>query len=209
MAVAAGLMLAPVAMAQGDPVKCEAAEEAAKTVEFYGLKPIAGAIEAPGFVYRVDGPNCRIMTFYRMPANPTRPSTRAEIRELRKPPLAERVAPPFFAARYIDDRKQAPFQPQWTDQSRCKDLVPLLERLEAVLVPRITGDGPYRYALSGVTDQPVIRFWMSSVVYPQDDPGFTMIYTLDGGHASPFGSWLFEAFDSLTPCWSNIAPEVP
>jgi len=204
----AAIAIAPMASAQGDAAQCDAAEQTAQTEEFDKLRPFAGAVRAPGFVYSIEGPNCLIVTFYRMPANPSRPSTRADVREAYRT-FVGRAAKPFFAARYIDDSKSFPYQPRWTDETRCPALLTALENLELVLAPKIVGDGPYRHGSTSISDQPVIRFWMSGQVYPQDDVDFTLSYQLKGGSGAPFGKWLFDTFKALKPCWSEEAPIVP
>lgn len=209
--LAAVALFAPVASAQGDGAKCSEAVASARAQELDKIRSFAGAVHAPGFVYSVEGPNCRVITFYRMPANPTHPSTPEELRKLRyEMPFAGKTAPPFFAARYVDDSKAAPYMARWTDQARCPALMPVLEKLEAVLAPKLVGDGPYRYgSTAGISDQPRINFWMSDRVYPQGDPEFRLDYILQGGSSAPFGNWLFNTFEALAPCWSEDQPVMP
>ena len=207
----AAILLAPVSMAQGDPKKCTEAVAVARAEKLDGLLPVAGAVHAPGFVYKVDGPNCRVISIYRMPANPTHPSTPEDLRKLRRErPYAGKTAAPFMVARYVDDHAQRPYSARWTDQARCPALLPAIENLEPILAPKLLGDGPYRYgSYSSATDQPVIRFWMSGAVWPQDDAEFRLDYMLDGGSSASFGKWLFATFDALAPCWSDELPVLP
>jgi len=207
----AAALLVPAASAQGDSAKCSEAVAASRAAEFDKLRPFAGAVHAPGFAYSLEGPNCRVISFYRMPANPTAPSTPEEFRKLRREmPFVGQTAPPFFAARYVDDSKAARYVARWTDQTRCPALMPALEKLEPILAPKLVGDGPYRYgSITSTTDRPVIRFWMSDRVYPQNEPDFRLDYILEGGSSAPFGHWLFDTFNALSPCWSEDPPVMP
>lgn len=209
--VIAAAFLAPAALAQGDPARCTEAVAVARSEKLDGLPPVAGAVHAPGFFYSVAGPNCRIISFYRMPANPTHPSTPEELRKLRRdPPYEGKTAAPFFVARYVDDYGAASYSARWTDQTRCPALLHALASLEPILAPKLIGDGPYRYgSMMSVTDQPVVRLWMSGPVWPYDDPDFRLDYVLEGGSNEPFGNWLFDTFNALAPCWSNEPPVLP
>lgn len=63
--------------------------------------------------------------------------------------------------------------------------------------------------MTSLTDQPVIRFWMSGAVWPHDDMDFQLDYALEGGSSAPFGKWLFETFNVLASCWSDKPPVLP
>jgi hypothetical protein len=124
------------------------------------------------------------------------------------PQYAGKTAPPFMAARYIDDSRGASYQPRWADQASCPALVTALEKLEPILAPKIVGEGPYRW-MNVTSDGPNIRFWMNGQVYGQRNEDFTLNYALDGGHGSAFGGWLDETFKALEGCWSAQAPVIP
>lgn len=201
----------PVSLAQGNPEKCAEAVAASRTEKLDGLLPIAGAVHAPGFVVAVDGPNCRVISIYRMPANPNPPSSPEDARKLRRGmPYEGKTAAPFLVARYAHDHGATPYVARWTDQTRCPALLPAIEKLEPILAPKLLGDGPYRYgSMTSLTDQPVIRFWMSGAVWPHDDMDFQLDYALEGGSSAPFGKWLFETFNVLASCWSDKPPVLP
>lgn len=201
-------LAAPVAAAQDNATKCNDADTAARSAPLDGLTPFAGISDKPGFVRVIDGPNCQIVTFYRLPANPSKAHAPADIRKVRQEYGGE-VATPFFAARYVDDTGTPAYNARWTDQHRCPALVSALERLEPILAPKITGNGPQRYASMGTSDRPIIDFWMTGQVYPQTDPDFTLNYSLSGGSETAFGKWLNETTKALKPCWSDEAPKLP
>lgn len=201
----AGALLAPVAMAQSDR-KCADAEFDSHSVALDEVGPFAGASFKATFA-RSGGANCRVITFYRLEAKPPAATSKAAQRKLRQE-YAGKTAPPFFAARYVDDKRSALFSERWTDQDRCTALVPTLEKLEPILAPKLTGDGPYRDMSSGPADQPIVRFWLAGQVYPQTDPDHTLDLTLDGGDAGAYGKWLDEMFKSLDACWSADLPVI-
>jgi hypothetical protein len=200
------IALAPAAMAQGDTRKCADAEFDARSVPLDDEGPFAGASHKPGFAYAANGPNCRIITFYRLPAKAPGVSPR-QMRVGSE--YKNKTAPPFFAARYIDDSRGANYKPRWTDQDRCPALVPQIAKLEPILAPKLTGEGPYRHGSTSITDQPVIRFWLAGQVYPQHDVDHTLDLTMEGGSGAPFGAWLFETFKVLDACWSSEPPTLP
>lgn len=202
----AAALVAPVAMAQSDR-KCADAEFDSHSVPLDGVGPFAGASTSAGFARAAGGPNCRVITFYRLEAKVPGLSTPASIRKARRE-YAGKTAPPFFAARYTDDKRNAPFKEQWTDQNRCPALVPALEKLEPTLAPKLTGDGPYRDMSTSITDLPNMRFWLAGQIYPQTNPDYTMDLTLDGGAGGPFGVWLNDTFKALDACWSPDPPVI-
>jgi len=200
---------APAAFAQaGDLRKCANTEFGARSEGLGEFGPFAGASFKAEPYHSVKGPKCRVITFYRVPAEIPGATTPAQFRKVAKDYVGK-TAPAFFTARYVDDSKAASYQPRWTDQTRCPALVTALEKLEPVLAPKLTGDGPYRGIVSGSDDVPVVRFWMTTQVYPQTDPNFTQNYALDGGNGSPFGLWLDETFKALETCWSADKPVAP
>ena len=201
----AAALLAPIAMAQSDR-KCADAEFDSHSVLLDEVGPFAGASLKATFA-RSGGANCRLIAFYRLEAKPPAASTQAGQRKLRQE-YAGKTAPPFFAARYVDDKRNAPFAERWTDQDRCPALVPALEKLEPILAPKLTGEGPYRDMSTGITDQPDMRFWLAGQIYPQANPDYTMDLTLDGGAGGPFGAWLDETFKALDACWSTDPPVI-
>ena len=204
-------LFAPAGFAQGNPAKCAEAVAASRAEQFDGLLPVAGAVHAPGFAYTIDGPNCRIISIYRMPANPNPPASVEDSRKLqREMPYEGKTATPSLVARYVDDHAPTPYVAQWTDQTRCPALIPAIEKLEPLLAPKLLGDGPYRHgSMTSRTDQPVISFWMSGAVWPQNDLDFQLNYALRGGSSAPFGKWLFETFNVLASCWSDKPPVLP
>lgn len=204
LAVAA--LLAPVAMAQGDR-KCADAEFDSHSVPLDDVGPFAGASFKATFARAVNGPNCRVIAFYRLEAKAPGAQTPAAVRKARKD-YAGKTAAPFFAARYVDDKRAAPFKEQWTDQTRCPALVPALEKLEPILAPKLTGDGPYRDMSTSITDQPNMRFWLAGQIYPHTNADYTMDLTLDGGAGGPFGAWLEDTFKALDGCWSADPPVI-
>ncbi|OYX51628.1 MAG: hypothetical protein B7Y90_01175 [Alphaproteobacteria bacterium 32-64-14] len=203
------VVMAPAAFAQdGDLRKCANTEFGARSEALGEFGPFAGASFKAEPYHSVKGPKCRVITFYRVPAQIPGATTPAQFRKLAKD-YAGKSAPSFFAARYVDDSKAASYQQRWTDQTRCPALVSALEKLEPVLAPKLTGDGPYRDIVSGSDELPVIRFWMTTQVYPQTDPNYTQNYSLDGGNGSAFGVWLDETFKALETCWSADKPVAP
>lgn len=204
--LAATALLAPAAMAQSDR-KCADAEFDSHSVALDEVGPFAGASFKATFARAVNGPNCRIIAFYRLEAKPQDGKTQAERRRTADE-YDGKTAPPYFAARYVDDRRKAPFAEQWTDQDRCAALVPTLEKLEPILAPKLTGDGPLRGTSHSYTDQPLIRFWLAGQIYPQTNVDYTMDLTLDGGAGGPFGAWLEETFKALDACWSPDPPVI-
>lgn len=204
--LAAAAWLSPAALAQSDR-KCADAEFDSHSVPLGEIGPFAGASFKAGFAYKPGGPNCLIIAFYRVEAKPPEAKTQAERRRIQQK-YSTKTAPPFFAARYVDDKRKAPFKEQWTDQTRCPALVPALEKLEPILAPKLTGDGPYRDMSTYVTDLPAVRFWLAGQVYPQTKSDYTMDLTLDGGAGGPFGAWLDETFKALDACWSADVPVI-
>lgn len=204
--LAATTLLAPVAMAQSDR-KCADAEFDSHSVALDEVGPFAGASFKATFAYKPAGPNCLIIAFYRMEAKAPEAKTQGDRRRIQKE-YATKTAPPFFAARYVDDKRKAPFNEQWTDQTRCPALVPALEKLEPILAPKLTGDGPFRDTSTGKTDLPTVRFWLAGQIYPQTNVDYTMDLTLDGGAGGPFGAWLGETFKALDACWSPEPPVI-
>ena len=204
--LAAAAFLAPTALAQSDR-KCSDAEFDSHSVPLDDIGPFAGASFKSTFVRASNGPNCRVIAFYRLEAKIPGLTTPASIRKARRE-YAGKSAPPFFAARYVDDKRNAPFATRWTDQDRCPALVPALQKLEPLLAPRLTGDGPYRDMSTGTTDLPIVRFWLAGQIYPQTNPDYTMDLTIDGGADAPFGVWLDETFTALDACWSPEPPVI-
>jgi|JI10StandDraft_1071094.scaffolds.fasta_scaffold236159_2 hypothetical protein len=195
------------AAAQPDPRKCANTEFAARSEPLGEFGPFAGASFKAEDYHDVDGPRCRIITFYRVAAPIPGATTPAQMRRI-GPQYAGKTAPPFMAARYIDDSRGASYQPRWADQASCPALVTALEKLEPILAPKIVGEGPYRW-MNVTSDGPNIRFWMNGQVYGQRNEDFTLNYALDGGHGSAFGGWLDETFKALEGCWSAQAPVIP
>ena len=197
----------PQAAAQPDPRKCANTEFAARSEPLGEFGPFAGASFKAEDYHDVDGPRCRIITFYRVAAPIPGATTPAQMRRI-GPQYAGKTAPPFLAARYVDDSRGASYQPRWTDQASCPALVTALEKLEPILAPKIVGEGPYRW-MNVTSDGPNIRFWMNGQVYGQRNEDFTLNYALDGGHGSAFGGWLDETFKALEGCWGAEAPVIP
>jgi hypothetical protein len=204
----AAALFAPVALAQGDPRKCSNTEFGARSEALGEFGPFAGASFKAEPYHRVSGPKCRIITFYRIPAKIPGATTPAQIRKAQAE-YAGKTAPAFFAARYVDDSKAASYQQRWTDQTQCPALLAVLEKLEPVLAPKITSDGPYRDIHGGGEDAPIIRLWMATQVWPQTNPDYTQNYALDGGNSGAFGLWLDETFKALDGCWSADKPVAP
>lgn len=196
------------AAAQPDPRKCANTEFAARSEPLGEFGPFAGASFKAEDYHDVDGPRCRIITFYRVAAPIPGATTPAQMRRV-GPQYAGKTAPPFLAARYIDDSRGASYQPRWAAQASCPALVTALEKLEPILAPKIVGEGPYRWMDAAGGDGPNIRFWMNGQVYGQRNADFTLNYALDGGHGSSFGGWLDETFKALEGCWSAQAPVIP
>ncbi len=203
MAVA---LFAPIATAQPESRKCADAEFDSHSVPLDEVGPFAGASVKSTFA-RSGGAACRVIAFYRLEAKPPAATTQAAQRKLRQE-YAGKTAPPFFAARYVDDKRSAPFAERWTDQDRCPALVPALEKLEPILAPKLTGVGPYRDMSTSITDQPIKRFWLAGQIYPHTNPDYTMDLTLDGGAFGPFGDWLGETLTALDACWSPDPPVI-
>jgi len=202
----AGALFAPVAMAQSDR-KCADAEFDSHSVPLDDAGPFAGASFKATFARSASGANCRVISFYRLEAKPPEAKTNAERRKIQQE-YATQTAPPYFAARYVDGKRATPFKEQWTDQDRCPALVNALEKLEPILAPRLTGDGPYRDMSTSITDQPNMRFWLAGQIYPHTNADYTMDLTLDGGAGGPFGVWLNETFKALDACWSPDPPVI-
>ena len=202
----AGALFAPAAMAQSDR-KCADAEFDSHSVPLDDTGPFAGASVKATFARLPSGANCRVISFYRLEAKAPEAKTNAERRKIQQE-YATKKAPPYFAARYVDDKRGAPFKEQWTDQDRCPALVTALEKLEPILAPRLTGDGPYRDMSTSITDQPNMRFWLAGQIYPHTNADYTMDLTLDGGAGGPFGVWLNDTFKALDACWSPDPPVI-
>lgn len=196
------------AAAQGDMRKCANTEFAARTVPLDEYGPFAGASLKAEPYHDVDGPRCRVITFYRIPAPIPGATTPTQMRRVMKD-YAGKSAAPFFAARYVDDSRSASYQPRWTDEAKCPALASALEGLEPILAPKITGDGPYRGMETGGADAPNLRFWMTGQVYPQPNADYTLNYSLDGGDGSAFGDWFDETLRTLDACWSPEEPAIP
>ncbi len=201
----AGALFAPVAMAQSDR-KCADAEFDSHSVPLDEVGPFAGASSKATFA-RAPAAACRIISFYRLEAKPPEGKTNAERRKIQQE-YATKTAPPFFAARYVDDKRSAPFKEMWTDQDRCPALVSALEKLEPIIAPKLTGDGPYRDLSTSPSDPTNMRFWLAGQVYPQINADYTMDLTLDGGAGGPFGAWLNETFKALDAGWSPDTPVI-
>ncbi len=201
----AAALFAPVAMAQADR-KCADAEFDSHSVALDDVGPFAGASKKLSFA-RAPNAACRVITFYRVEARAPEAKANAERRGIEQEDSAK-TASPFFAARYVDDKRNAPFKEQWTDQTRCPALVPALEKLEPVLAPKLTGNGPYRNMSTGASDPVMVRFWLAGQVYPQTNADYTMDLTLDGGNGDPSGVWLNETFKALDACWSPDPPVI-
>lgn len=196
------------ASAQPDPRKCANTEFAARSEPLGEFGPFAGASFKAEDYHDVDGPRCRIITFYRVAAPIPGATTPSQMRRVQKDYI-DKTAAPFLAARYIDDSRGANFKPRWADQTTCPALVTALEKLEPILAPKIVGEGPYRYLDVAGGDGPNIRFWMNGQVYGQRNADFTLNYALDGAHGSVFGGWLDETFAALDGCWGAEAPKIP
>lgn len=203
--LAAATLLAPVAMAQGDR-KCADAEFDSHSVPLDEVGPFAGASFKTNFM-KAGGVSCRVISFYRLETRPPEAKTNAERRKIQQE-YAAKTAQPLFAARYVDDKRTALFKEQWTDQKRCPALVPALEKLEPILAPKLTGEGPYRDLSSGAGNLPNMRFWLAGQIYPHTNADYTMDLTLDGGAGGPFGAWLEETFKALDACWNAEAPVI-
>ena len=104
------------AAAQPDPRKCANTEFAARSEPLGEFGPFAGASFKAEDYHDVDGPRCRIITFYRVAAPIPGATTPAQMRRI-GPQYAGKTAPPFLAARYVDDSRGASYQPRWTDQA--------------------------------------------------------------------------------------------
>jgi hypothetical protein len=205
----AAACVAPAALAQDESRKCANTEFTARSETLDEFGPFAGASFKAEAYHRISGPACRIITFYRIPENIPGAATPAQIRRVYGE-YVNKTAPPFFIARYVDDSRAANYQPRWTDQTKCPALLTALEKLEPVLAPNITGAGPYRgIQPSGTIDEPIIRLWMTTQVWPQIDPDYTQNYALDGGNRGAFGQWLDETFKALDSCWSPDKPAIP
>ena len=204
-ALFAPVALAPSAMAQGDR-KCADAEFDSHSVPLDDVGPFAGASFKATFA-KAGSASCRVINFYRLEAKAPEGKTNAERRKIQQD-YAAKTAAPFFAARYVDDKRTAPFKQQWTDQARCPALVPALEKLEPILAPKLTGEGPYRDLSTGAGNLPNMRFWLAGQIYPHTNADYTMDLTLDGGAGGPFGAWLDETFKALEACWSADAPVI-
>jgi hypothetical protein len=206
--VATAALAAPAALAQDDSRKCANTEFTARSVALGEQGPFSGVRYEAGFVRSASGPNCRILTFYRLPPNVLAGKTAAERRKL-SDELQNSTVEPTFAARYVDDKRGAAWQERWTDQARCPALVPQLAKLEPILAPKITGPGAHPDFMSGPTEQPTIRFWLAGPVYGQHDPDYTMSVAVEGGRNEAFGQWLDETFKALDSCWSADKPAAP
>ncbi len=199
-------LLAPAAMAQSDR-KCADAEFDSHSVAVDEVGPFAGASAKAAFARTPGAAACRVIAFYRIEAKPPEAKNSADRRRIQQE-YATKTAPPFFAARYVDDKRSAPFKEQWTDQDRCPALVAALEKLEPIIAPKLTGDGPYRDMSTGASDPINMRFWLAGQIYPQTNADYTMDLTLDGGAGGLFGPWLNETFKALETCWSADAPVI-
>lgn len=204
--IIAAVCLAPAAFAQSDR-KCADAEFDSHSVPLGEAGPFAGASFKSDFARTSNGASCRIVAFYRIEAKAPEAKTSAERRRIQQE-YAGKTAPPFFAARYVDDKRNAPYTARWTDQTRCPALTSALAKLEPILAPRLVGDGPYRGMATGATDPAAVRFWLAGQIYPQTNPDYTMDLTLDGGAGEPFGLWLDETFKALDACWSADPPVI-
>jgi len=202
------ISLAPGASAQGEARRCANTEFAARSEPLGEFGPFAGASFKAEPYHEVTGPACRILTFYRIAAKIPESIIGGQ-RSGTQQAYVDKVAAPFFAARYIDSSREGAYRPRWTDQNSCPTLLTVLKNLEPVLAPVITGDGPYQGVALARPDAPIIRLWMTTQVWPQTDPDYTQNYALDGGHDGPFGQWLEEAFRELDGCWRAEAPSAP
>ena len=106
----ASAMLAPVAMAQGDR-KCADAEFDSHSVALDEVGPFAGASAKAAFARTPGTAACRVIAFYRIEAKPPEAKNSADRRRIQQE-YATKTAPPFFAARYVDDKRSAPFKRQ-------------------------------------------------------------------------------------------------
>jgi hypothetical protein len=97
---------------------------------------------------------------------------------------------------------------RWTDDKRCPALGPALAKLEPILAPKLTGEGPYRGMTSSNAGEAVYRLWLSGPVWPQRDEDYTLSLNVESGGNSAFSKWLDETFAALAPCWAAEAPVV-
>lgn len=208
--VIAAALSAPAALAQaGEERKCANAEFDSRSELLDEFGPFAGASFKTGIASARTLPNCRIVTFYRVPEKLPEARTNAERRKILQDHVGK-TAPPLIAARHVDDSRAGNYKPRWADQSNCPALVPALEKLEPLIAPKLVGDGPYRDVVTGgLGGQPYVRFWMTGQVYPQTDPDYTFEITIDGANSTPFGKWLDETLKALDGCWKPEPPVLP
>jgi hypothetical protein len=198
VAAVAGLaaLMAPAALAQDS--RCRDAEFDSHTATLGDFAPMGGASFKKDYVRPGAEGNCRAITFYRVAAKTSGP--RAEFRD--------KTAPPFFAARYVGDDRKAPYKVQWTDEKRCPALVPALEKLEPIIAPKLTGDGPYRGTMTFNAGEAVYRLWLSGPSWPQREEDYTLSVNVESGGRTPLANWLDETVTALAPCWAAEAPVV-
>jgi hypothetical protein len=200
VAMLAGLvaMAAPAFAQDPDAAKCRDAEFDSHSATLGDNAALGGASFKKTSVRSGSEGNCRVVSFFRVGAKP--PGPRAQYRD--------KTAPPFFAARYVGDDRKAPYKVQWTDEKRCPALVQALQKLEPILAPKLTGDGPYRDMLGSAAGQAVYRAWLSGPVYPQRDEDYTLSVNVESGSNTVFAKWLDETFATLAPCWAADVPVV-
>jgi hypothetical protein len=210
--IAAALAAGPAGFAQTperawDPGKCEEAKKQAHTQKLDGVEPFGGASFTATMHRFIPDGNCLAISFYRLAAKLPPTSTERELRQ-RQAEFKGRTAPTTFAARYIGDDENAYFRPLWTDQARCSALIPVIENLEKIATPKVTGDGPYRGVATYTTDSPIYELWLQGMVYPQENSGYTMkVTTTSTGKTTALSSWFEETLVALKPCWSGDEPK--
>lgn len=201
--LAAGLLAvaAPASLAQDpDAAKCRDAEFDSHSATLGDTAAFGGASLKKTSLRSGSEGNCRVVTFFRVAAKLPQGSSAREYRD--------KAGPPFFVARYVGDDRKAPFKAQWTDDRRCPALVPALEKLEPILAPKLTGDGPYRGMMGSAANYAVYRLWLSGPAYPQRDEDYTHNLNVESGGNTAFAKWLDEAFAALAPCWAVDAPVI-
>jgi hypothetical protein len=190
-------MAAPAAFAQ-DAAKCRDAEFDSHSATLGDVAALGGASFKKTSMRSGSEGNCRVVAFFRVAAKA--PGPRAQYRD--------KTAPPFFAARYVGDDRKAPYKVQWTDEIRCPALVPALDKLEPILAPKLTGDGPYRDTLGSNAGEAVYRLWLSGPAWPQREEDYTLSLNVESGGNTALAKWLDETFTALAPCWAAEAPPI-
>jgi hypothetical protein len=172
-----------------------------------GVMPFGGAYRQPGLFVLVPDGNCRIVSFYRLAAKLPSTGSPREFRR-RQAEFAGKTAAPIFVARYIGDDTDNFFAPLWADQTRCRALVPAIEKLEKITAPKFVGDGPYRGVPSTITDASTFELWLQGVVYPQENSAYVMSSTMtSSGKKTALSNWFEDTLTALKPCWSSQEPK--